>query len=126
MLAMTWSRACSAVSPNHVRNCRPRSSHRREEVDVHRPLELFVVGAEKAAQAQAHGAQVVDQDVEPPMLFERTRDELARPLRCGKVDRDWRYPGQSVQTAGVARASHHARTFRCERAGDSQTNAFAR
>ena len=46
------------------------------------------VSGEEPVQAQPHRADVVDQDVDPPVLVDRPLHELRRTVRFGEVDRD--------------------------------------
>jgi hypothetical protein len=94
--------------------------------DLQRPLEVGVVERQEAVEAQAHGADVVDQDVEAAVGLKGPGHQRGGAVRRGEIERDGRDAVAALERAGRARRRHDAGALGGERVGDGQPDALAR
>jgi hypothetical protein len=96
-----------------------------EEVEPHGPLEVVVGELEEAVEAQPHGADVVDEDVEPAVVVDRPLDQLRWGARLAEIGGHSGDAVQPVQRLGAAGARDHAGALLGQPLGNRQADAGA-
>ena len=109
----------------HLRDGGARGAQRREEVHLHRPGEFVVGGGEEAVEADAHAADVVDENVDAAVGFDGAAHQLGRRFGCRQVERDGGDAGDALERRHAPRAGDDLDPLVDERARDGQADALA-